>query len=127
MPARRAAARPDTEGAWLTSCAFAYARAAAATVDPYAELARRAHQLLSAAPKPRGRDAARRVEILLTEDAQPASAGASATDRSGRRLFDRLMAIGVARERPAHLPSLRALMPWAEDHDPRLSTRTSRR
>ena len=49
---------------------------------------------MSAAPKPRGRDAARRVEILLTEDAQPASV----TDRSGRRLFDRLMAIGVARE-----------------------------
>jgi hypothetical protein len=52
---------------------------------------------LSAAPKLRGRDAARRVEILLTEDAQAASAGA-ATDRSSRRLFERLVAIGAARE-----------------------------
>jgi Protein of unknown function (DUF1403)/Reverse transcriptase (RNA-dependent DNA polymerase) len=46
----------------------------------------------------RGRDAARRIEILLTEDAQAATAGASATDRSSRRLFDRLVAIGAARE-----------------------------
>jgi Protein of unknown function (DUF1403) len=94
----RAAARPDADGAWPTSWALAYARAAAAAADLYAELARRAHQLLSAAPKLRGRDAARRVEILLTEDAQAATAGASATDRSSRRLFDRLVAIGAARE-----------------------------
>jgi hypothetical protein len=94
----RAAVRPDGEGAWQTSWTLAYARAAAAAADLYAELARRAHQLLSAAPKLRGRDAARRVEILLTEDAQAATAGASATDRSSRRLFDRLVAIGAARE-----------------------------
>jgi hypothetical protein len=43
---------------------------------------------LTAAPTLRGRDAARRIEILLTEDAQAASAGVSATDRSRRRLFD---------------------------------------
>jgi Protein of unknown function (DUF1403) len=93
----RAAARPEADGAWQTTWALAYARAAAAAADLYAELARRAHQLLSAAPKLRGRDAARRVEILLTEDAQAASAGA-ATDRSSRRLFERLVAIGAARE-----------------------------
>jgi hypothetical protein len=63
-----------------------------------AELARRGHQLLTAAPKLRGRDAAHRIEMLLTEDAQAATAGASATDRSSRRLFDRLVAIGAARE-----------------------------
>ena len=40
----------------------------------------------------------RRIQILLTEDAKAASAGASATDRSGRRLFDRLVAIGAAPE-----------------------------
>jgi hypothetical protein len=92
----RAAARPDTDGAWQTGWALAYAGAAAA--DLYAELARRAHHLVAVAPKLRGRDAARRVEILLTEDAQAATAGASATDRSSRRLFDRLVAIGAARE-----------------------------
>jgi Protein of unknown function (DUF1403) len=94
----RAAARPEAEGAWQTTWALPYARAAAAAADLYAELAGRAHQLLTAAPKLRGRDAARRVEILLTEDAQAATAGASATDRSRRRLFERLVAVGAARE-----------------------------
>jgi hypothetical protein len=36
--------------------------------------------------------------MLLTEDAQAATASANATDRSRRRLFDRLVAIGAARE-----------------------------
>jgi len=94
----RGAAQTDSDGAWQTSWTLAYARAAAAAADLYAELARRAHHLLSAAPKLRGRDAARRVEILPTEDAQAATASARATDRSGRRLFDRLVAVGAARE-----------------------------
>jgi Protein of unknown function (DUF1403) len=92
------AARPDGDGAWQTSWTLAYARAAAAAADVYAELTRRAHHLLAAAPQLRARDAARMVEILLTEDAQAATAGASATDRSSRRLFERLVAIGAARE-----------------------------
>jgi Protein of unknown function (DUF1403) len=62
------------------------------------ELARRAHPLLTVAPTLRGRDAARRVAILLTEDVQVATAGASATDRSRRRLFERLVAVGAVRE-----------------------------
>jgi Protein of unknown function (DUF1403) len=94
----RAAVRPDGVGAWQTSWMLAYARAAAAAADLYAELTRRAHHLLAAAPQLRARDAARMVEILLTEDAQAATAGASATDRSSRRLFERLVAIGAARE-----------------------------
>jgi Protein of unknown function (DUF1403) len=95
----RAATRDhDGDRAWQTTWMLAYARAAAAAADLYAELALRGHQLLGAAPKLRGRDAARRVEILLTEDAQAATAGAAATDRSSRRLFDRLVAIGAARE-----------------------------
>src|SRR5262245_30716996 len=94
----RAAARPEGDGAWQTGWTLAYARAAAAAVDLYAELARRAHPLLTAVPTRRGRAAARRIEILLAEDAQAATAGASATDRSSRRLFERLVAIGAARE-----------------------------
>jgi hypothetical protein len=93
----RAATRPDGD-AWQTTWSVAYARAAAVAADLYTELARRAHHLITAAPKLRGRDAARRVEILLTEDAQAATAGARATDRSSRRLFERLVAIGAARE-----------------------------
>jgi hypothetical protein len=42
------------------------------------------------------RDAARRIEILLTEDAQ-ATAGARATHRS-RQLFECLVATGAVRE-----------------------------
>jgi Protein of unknown function (DUF1403) len=106
----RAAVRPDGVGAWQTSWMLAYARAAAAAADLYAELTRRARHLLAAAPQLRARDAARMIEILLTEDAQAATAGASATDRSSRRLFDRLVAIGAARaHRPNHFPPLRAL------------------
>ena len=63
----------------------------------YAELARRADRLLAAAPKLRGRDADRIVGVLLMEDAQPAAAG-KASDRSTRRLFERVVALGAARE-----------------------------
>ncbi|MGY3413105.1 hypothetical protein ACVWZV_009271 [Bradyrhizobium sp. GM5.1] len=38
------------------------------------------------------------VAILLMEDAQPAGAGKTASDRSMRRLFDRLVALGAVRE-----------------------------
>jgi len=38
------------------------------------------------------------VETLVTQDAQPATAGETATDRSSRRLFERLVSIGAARE-----------------------------
>ena len=47
--------------------------------------------------------------MLLTEDAQAATAGASATDRSTRRLFERLVAIGAARELTVDFPPLRDL------------------
>jgi Protein of unknown function (DUF1403) len=55
----------------------------AAAADLYAELTRRAHHLLVAAPKLCARDAAPRVENLLTEDAQAAAASAVSTDRAG--------------------------------------------
>jgi Protein of unknown function (DUF1403) len=90
----------DGDPVWQTACCVAYARAAAAAADLYADLARRALQLIAAAPKLRGRDADHRVETLLAEDAQPATAGAraTATDRSSRRLFERLVSLGAARE-----------------------------
>jgi hypothetical protein len=57
----RTPVRTDSDGAWQTSWTLAYARAAAAAADLYAELARRAHRLLSAAATPRaGRDLADR-------------------------------------------------------------------
>lgn len=88
--------RPDE--AWLAACALAYARAAAAAAELYADLVRRANRLLQIAPKLRGRDADRMVLILLMEDAQAAGAGENASDRSARRLFERLVALGAVRE-----------------------------
>jgi hypothetical protein len=38
------------------------------------------------------------LAILLVEDAQPATAGKAASDRSTRRLFERLVSLGAARE-----------------------------
>jgi hypothetical protein len=88
----------DGDSPWLTAVSLAYARAAAAASDLYAELARRANRLLAAGPKLRGKDAARMLAILLVEDAQPATAGTEASDRSTRRLFERLVSLGAARE-----------------------------
>jgi len=101
---RAALRHGDGDAVWLTACCGGYARAAAAAADLYAELARRAHRLLAAAPKLRGKDAGEMVAILLMEDAQPAAGGKAASDRSSRRLFDRLVALGAVREltgRPA--------------------------
>ena len=86
------------DAAWPSTCALAYARAAGAASDLYADLVRRAERLLAAAPKLRGKDADRMVAILLMEDAQPAAVGKAASDRSTRRLFERLVALGAVRE-----------------------------
>lgn len=83
---------------WLLVCSQAYARAAAAAVDLYADLLPRAHRLLAVAPRLRGKDAAHLVRLLLSEDALAAAAGPQGSDRSARRLFDRLVALGTVRE-----------------------------
>jgi Protein of unknown function (DUF1403) len=95
---RAAGKQGGPDAAWLSACALAYARAAAGAAELYGDLARRAERLLAAAPKLRGKDADRMVAILLMEDAQPAAAGKDASDRSTRRLFDRLVALGAVRE-----------------------------
>lgn len=83
---------------WQTVCAQAYGRGAAAAFDLYADLARRAERLLAIAPKLRGKDADETILSLLSEDALTAKPGTAASDRSSRRLFDRLVALGGARE-----------------------------
>jgi hypothetical protein len=95
---RAAAKQGGSDAAWSSACALAYARAAAGAADLYADLARRAAKLAAVAPKLRGKDADRMVAILLMEDAQPANAGQAASDRSSRRLFERLVALGAVRE-----------------------------
>lgn len=95
---RHAAAHVDGDSPWRAACHLAYARGAAAAADLYGDLARRAEKLLAAAPQLRGKDADMMVAILLMEDAQPAKTGKAASDRSSRRLFERLVALGGVRE-----------------------------
>jgi hypothetical protein len=95
---RAAGRHGGADGAWLAACSLAYARAAAVAADLYADLARRACRLLAVAPQLRGRDADLIIAILIGEDAQAARTGKTVTDRSSRRLFDRLVALGAVRE-----------------------------
>ncbi|MGO7028688.1 DUF1403 family protein [Rhizobium johnstonii] len=83
---------------WRTACAFAYGRGATAAFDLYADLARRATRLLAMAPQLRSKDADAMVAILISEDAQPAQTGRTVSDRSSRRMFERLVALGGVRE-----------------------------
>jgi Protein of unknown function (DUF1403) len=100
--------RPDGGGrlrpeapAWQKAAAGALALAAAAALDLAADLARRADALIAVAPKLRAKPAAKIVNLLLNEDCvSPAEAARHApmTDRAARRLFDRLVSSGAARE-----------------------------
>jgi hypothetical protein len=97
----------SSDPAWPKAAAWVIALAAAAALDLAADLARRADSLLAVAPKLRAKPAQRIVDLLLSQDCvAPAEAARHApmTDRAARRLFDRLLALGAARElsgRPA--------------------------
>lgn len=84
--------------AWLAACAAAWGRGAVAATDLHTDLTRRADALRAAALRLRGKDAAAVVATLLAEDALAAQAGAQASDRAARRLFDRLTGLGLVRE-----------------------------
>jgi hypothetical protein len=87
--------------AWPTAAAGAIALAAASALDLAADLDRRAKTLIAAAPKLRAKPAAKIVDLLLAEDCvSPAEAARQAPmiGRAARRLFDRLVALGAARE-----------------------------
>jgi hypothetical protein len=72
-----------------------------------ADLARRSNALIAVAPKLRSKPAQKIVDLLLAQDCvSPAEAARHApmTGRAARRLFDRLVVLGAARElsgRPA--------------------------
>lgn len=83
---------------WRTACVAAWGRGAVAAVDLYADLTRRAEALRAAPLRRPGKDSAAIIAALLTEDALPAQAGAAASDRAARRLFDRLTGLGLVRE-----------------------------
>jgi len=87
--------------AWPNTAAGAIALAAASAIDLAADLDRRAELLIAVAPKLRSKPAQRIVDLLLSQDCvSPAGAARHApmTDRAARRLFDRLVLLGAARE-----------------------------
>jgi hypothetical protein len=87
--------------AWPSAAAGAIALAAASALDLAADLSRRSETLIAVAPKLRSKAAAKIVDLLLAEDClAPAEAARRApmTGRAARRLFDRLLALGAARE-----------------------------
>ncbi|MBV1703126.1 MAG: DUF1403 family protein [Hyphomicrobiales bacterium] len=86
-------------GLWLQSCYHAYARAGERSVDLYADLARRATRLLAVAQQLRAKDASATIAKFLSQDAlAPSDAAHVRSERSGRRLCERLLALGVVRE-----------------------------
>ena len=93
-------ARPN-EPAWSKTAAGAIALAAASALDLAADIARRSNTLIAVAPKLRSKPAQRIVALLLSQDClSPAEAARQApmSGRAARRLFDRLVALGAARE-----------------------------
>lgn len=93
----RAAFRLEGE-AWLAACASAWGRGAVAAFDLHIDLTRRATALRATNLRRPGKDTASIIAALLTEDALAAQAGAEASDRAARRLFDRLTSLGLVRE-----------------------------
>jgi hypothetical protein len=86
---------------WPNAAAGGIALAAAAALDLAADLSRRAKILIAVTPKLRSKPAAKIVDLLLSQDCvSPAEAARHApmTARAARRLFDRLVLLGAARE-----------------------------
>jgi hypothetical protein len=97
------AARPPrpVEPAWPNAAAVAIAIAAASALDLAADLARRSNTLGAVAPKLRSKPAQKIVDLPLDQDcvsAAEAARHAPMTGRAARRLFDRLVLFGAARE-----------------------------
>jgi Protein of unknown function (DUF1403) len=87
--------------AWPNAAASAISLAAASALDLAADLARRSNTLIAVAPKLRSKPAQKIVDLLLAHDCvSPAEAARQApmTGRAARRLFDRLVLLGAARE-----------------------------
>ena len=83
---------------WIAVCASAWGRGAVAAFDLHIDLSRHADALRAAHLRRPGKDTAAIINALLTEDALAAQAGAEASDRAARRLFDRLTSLGLVRE-----------------------------
>lgn len=90
--------RPGGEG-WGRVVLIAYAQAAVEACDLGADLAKRAAQLLTVAPKLRAKGSSEVVKLLLDDDALSGSwSSAKLSARGARRLFERLKDLGAVRE-----------------------------
>ncbi|HKN26529.1 MAG TPA: DUF1403 family protein [Roseiarcus sp.] len=90
--------RPGEAG-WAKLAALSYARAALAALDLAQDLSRRAGRLMDVSPKLRAKGKGRALQALLDDDAIAAAAPIpTLSDRARRRLFERLAALGAARE-----------------------------
>ena len=92
--------KPD-EPAWSKAAAAATALAATSALDLAAHLSRGSDTLLTVAPKLRAKPAQKIVDLMLAQDcvsSAEAARHAPMTGRAARRLFDRLVALGAARE-----------------------------
>ena len=84
---------------WPKAAALAYARAALNALDLADELFRGAQRLGAAAPKLRAKGKGRVLTALLDDDAISATHPMpNLSDRAQRRLFERLVELGAARE-----------------------------
>lgn len=90
--------RPDDPG-FERLVALAYANAAASAIDLARELSRRADRLIAQQSKLRAKGAGRVIATLLADDAiAPGARMDGMSDRAMRRIVERLVGLGVARE-----------------------------
>jgi hypothetical protein len=87
------------EAGWTKAVALANARAALSALDLALDLSRRAARLMDVSPKLRAKGKSGALEVLLADDAVSAAPPLPGlSDRARRRLFERLVSLGAARE-----------------------------
>ena len=90
--------RPGEAG-WGKLVALGLARASLGALDLAQDFSRRAARLADAAPKLRAKGKGKALDALLADDAVSAAAPiVGLSDRARRRLFERLVVLGAARE-----------------------------
>jgi len=96
---RLAPAYLDGDQTWLKACYAAYTEASGHAYNVATDLTRRTQKFNAILPKLRARNAENAIQKFLIEDAvSPVSLTNYMTERSARRLCERLVSLGVVRE-----------------------------